>query len=352
MKRTFSQGLVATFALAALLSNFSAANAADKVRVFVLAGQSNMQGKASLVTLGHQIIAERTKEQFAHLHDGEGNYLVRDDVFINFLDRHGKLEVGYGSKGRFGPELGFGWAVGDALDKPVLIIKAAYGGRSLYRDFRSPSAGLPDDAELQEELEKARKHAPETTMADIKDKYGFAYRDMLGEMKNVRENFQTLFPELKGKELELSGFVWFQGWNDMINGKFSAAYAENMVHFIKDVRKALGAPNMPFIIGQLGVGGPFEGDDPATDKKEAFKAKQTAVGDRPEFQGNVAVVKTDQYWDPVAAEAYKVWRQDVEAWRHHGNDYAYHYLGSPKIIYEIGEAFGRRMLQLLGERAK
>jgi len=26
--------------------------------------------------------------------------------------------------------------------------------------------------------------------------------------------------------------------------------------------------------------------------------------------------------------------------------------GSPKIIYEIGEAFGKQMLQLLGENAK
>jgi len=58
--------------------------------------------------------------------------------------------------------------------------------------------------------------------------YGFAYRDMLGEVKNVWENYQTLFPELKGKELELARVVWFQGWNDMINGEFSVAYTENI----------------------------------------------------------------------------------------------------------------------------
>jgi alpha-galactosidase len=100
------------------------------------------------------------------------------------------------------------------------------------------------------------------------------------------------------------------------------------------------------------VGGPYEGDDPTNDKKEVFKANQAAAADRPEFKGNVAVVKTDQYWDPVAAEAYKVWRQDIDAWRHHGNDFAYHYLGSPKIIYEIGEAFGKQMLEMLGKSAR
>ena len=348
MKRRHILVLAAALAAAARPSP-EAARAAGKVKVFILVGQSNMQGKASLRTLDHQIKAERTRKQFAHLHDGKGNYLVRDDVFINFLDRHGKLEVGYGSKGRFGPELGFGWTVGDALDEPVLIIKAAYGGRSLFRDFRPPSAGLPDEAYLHKELERARKRKPETTLDDVKKMYGFAYRDMLGEVSNVRRNYQTLFPELQGKELELAGMVWFQGWNDMINADYSAAYTENLVHFIKDVRKDLGAPGLPLVIGQLGVGGPYQGEDRTKDKKEAFKANQAAAADRPEFQGNVAVVKTDQYWDPVAAEAYKVWRQDIDAWRRHGDDFAYHYLGSPKIIYEIGEAFGKRMLEMLGK---
>jgi len=351
MKDKFTRTLAVVFTFAACSSPLVAAHAADKVKVFVLVGQSNMQGKASLRTLEHQIKAERTREQFAHLHDGKGNYVVRDDVLINFLDRHGKLEVGYGSPGRFGPELGFGWTVGEALEEPVLIIKAAYGGRSLFRDFRSPSSGFPDEAHLKKELERIRKRKPDTTMDDVNDRYGFAYRDMLGEVKKVRENYQKLFPELKGKELELAGFVWFQGWNDMINGEYSAAYTENMVHFIRDVRKDLGVPNLPFVIGQLGVGGPYAGDDPTKDKKEVFKAKQAAAADRPELKGNVAVVKTDQYWDPVAAEAYKVWRQDIDAWRHHGDDFAYHYLGSPKIIYEIGEAFGKQVLQMLDKSA-
>jgi hypothetical protein len=124
------------------------------------------------------------------------------------------------------------------------------------------------------------------------------------------------------------------------------------VHFIKDVRKDLGAPDLPFVIGQLGVDGPYKGDDPTKDHKEVFKARQAAAADRPEFKGNVAVVKTDQYWDPVAAEKYKVWREDVEAWRHFGDDFGYHYLGSPKIVYEIGQAFGRQMLELMGASAK
>ena len=40
-------------------------------------------------------------------------YKVRDDVWINFLSRQGKLEVGYGANDKkFGPELGFGHVLG------------------------------------------------------------------------------------------------------------------------------------------------------------------------------------------------------------------------------------------------
>ncbi|QDU58742.1 sialate O-acetylesterase [Aeoliella mucimassa] len=337
------------FAVAAMLMLLShqAATAADSVKVFVLVGQSNMQGQASLETLGHQIIEPRTREMFAHLHDGQGNYLSRDDVYIHFLDRHGKLTVGYGARNdRFGPELGFGWTVGNALDEPVLIVKAAYGGRSLYRDFRPPSAGLPSDEQLSKELEQLQKREPEATLDDVKQKYGFAYRDMLSEVKHARENYQQLFPELADKKFELAGFVWFQGWNDMIRDEYSAAYTDNMAHFIKDVRSDLQAPELPFIIGQMGVDGPYQGDDPTSDKKERFKANQAAAAELPEFAGNVAVVKTDQYWDADAAEAFKTWKDDVEAWKHFGNDRPYHYLGSPKIIYEVGQAFGEEMLEL------
>ncbi|MCO6046295.1 sialate O-acetylesterase [Aeoliella sp. ICT_H6.2] len=318
----------------------------DKVQVFILAGQSNMEGKASLETLSRQIKAERTKKQFAHLHDGEGNFVARDDVFITFFDRHGPLEVDYGSRGRFGPELGFGWTVGNALDQPVLIIKVAWGGRSLFRDFRSPSALQPNHQQLAKDLEAARRKSPDATLDDIRKSYGKDYRDMLEEIARVQENYQDLFPQLKGKELQLAGFVWFQGWNDMVRDEYSQAYTNNMVHFIQDIRRDLDAPKLPVVIGQLGVDGPYTGEDAANDKRERFKARQAAAAELPEFQGNVAVVKTDQYWDPAAAEAFKTWQDDIENWRNYGDDRPYHYLGSPKIIYEIGQAFGESVLEL------
>ena len=42
---------------------------------------------------------------------------------------------------KIGPEFTFGLTMDAALDEPVLIIKTAWGGKSLHTDFRSPSAG-------------------------------------------------------------------------------------------------------------------------------------------------------------------------------------------------------------------
>ena len=207
----------------------SPARAADKpVKVFILAGQSNMEGKAPNTLLEHQATDAKTKDFFAHLRKGD-KWIVRDDVFIKYLERKGPLTVGYGSPGRTGVELEFGTVMGDHFEEPVLLIKTAWGGHSLYKNFRSPSAGFPAEDVLQNELEKAqanvkrnneknKKNDPLPTMADIKKVYGSSYRNMMAEVKDVQDNYATLFPALKGKTLELAGFVWFQGWNDQYRG--------------------------------------------------------------------------------------------------------------------------------------
>lgn len=54
-----------------------------------------------------------TAPRFKHLVDNDGKWIVRDDVWISYLDRKGPLTVGYGAKNdRIGPELGFGNVVG------------------------------------------------------------------------------------------------------------------------------------------------------------------------------------------------------------------------------------------------
>ena len=194
------------------------------VKVFLLAGQSNMEGqgfikadpkrnggKGSLAFLAK---SQETADKFKHLIGKKGEWAVRDDVWIHYLDRKGKLTVGYGAKGdRIGPELGFGHVLGEATEEPVLLIKLAWGGKSLAKDFRPPSSG-----------------------GDV----GPYYKEIVQRTKDVLGNLKKEFPEFGDRGYELAGFGWHQRWNDRVNRAFNDEYEKNMANFIRDIRKDLG----------------------------------------------------------------------------------------------------------------
>lgn len=331
-----------------------AADATKAVKVFILAGQSNMEGKAPNALLDHQATNASTKALFAHLRQGD-QWLVRDDVFIKFLERKGPLTVGYGSPGRTGPELEFGTVMGNHFEEPVILVKAAWGGHSLYKLFRSPSAGFPAAEVLDRELkqaqervtkanEKNKKNDPLPTLADIQKDYGTSYRKMLAELKEVMENAGTMFPSVKGRKLEVTGFVWFQGWNDQYGAENE--YESNMKHFIKDVRKDLGVPKLPFVIGVMGQ----NGSKPAKGAMLTIQQAQLAMNDVPEFRGNVKAVRTDVLVDKAAEELYPTWQKNFAQWKLTGGDHAYHYLGSAIWFNRIGKTMGEAMRELLAAK--
>lgn len=338
--------LLASVVLSALsVWNAVGAEAAPPAKVFILAGQSNMEGKAKVALLEYQLQQSATRDLFRHLQQ-DGRWVERDDVWIKFLDRQGKLTVGYGSPGCIGPELEFGNTVGDRYDEPVLLIKTAWGGRSLYRDFRPPSAGLPPAEVLEKMLVDQRKRKPDTTLDDVRQTFGATYRGMLDEVRGTLADVKKVIPNYAGPGYELAGFIWFQGWNDMINAEYTAEYTVNLTHFIRDVRRDLKSPQLPFVIAQMGVDGlrPNVG-------VQRFKDAQAAILDVPEFRGNVALVKTDVFWDTEAEAVYKTgWREHVDEWNKVGSDWPFHYLGSAKTFCRIGRALGEAVLELRGEK--
>jgi hypothetical protein len=337
----------ACLVLAAFLSPAGsfAAGPPKPVLVFILAGQSNMEGKAKLTLLNYQATAPATRDLYKHLRR-DGKWAERDDVWIKFLNRKGKITVGYGSPGCIGPELEFGTVIGDRLGGPVLLIKTAWGGRSLYRDFRSPSAGLPPAAVLAQMLADQKKRDPARTAEDVKQQFGASYRAMLAEVNGTLADLGKHFPALAGRGHELGGLIWFQGWNDMISPSYTAEYTANLAHFIRDARKDLKCPKLPFVIGEMGV----DGDKPSAGLRR-FKAAQAAVMEVPEFRGNVASVKTDVFWDKEADAVYrKDWRKHREEWDKVGSDWPFHYLGSAKTMVRIGRAFAEAVLDLRGAK--
>ena len=351
-RRLTPRWVVAIAALAVSIAAARTSTAAEgTVKVFILAGQSNMEGKAQNGLLEHQAEAPETKDLFKHLRK-DGKWIVRDDVFIKFLGRKGGLTIGYGSPGRTGVELEFGTVMGDHFDEPVVLVKTAWGGHSLFKLFRSPSAGLPSDERLQKELEQAqarvkrnnekrKRNDPLPTMEDIKKPYGSSYRNMMSEVKEVFDHYEELFPALKGKKLEVAGFAWFQGFNDQW-GDAPGEYASNMTHFIKDVRKDLKAPKLPFVIAAIGT----SGSKPAKGGQLEVRNAQMAMNDVPEFKGNVKAFRTDLLVDRAAEKLYPEWKKRFEEWKKVGSDRPYHYLGSAIWYTRIGKAFGEAMVEL------
>lgn len=290
------------------------AQAEKTVRVFILAGQSNMQGHGRVEpdpksdrtagTLRWFVQQPERKETAKLLVDSSGAWIERDDVQIWYLGRQGNLKAGYGvNEQMIGPELGFGMVVGEALSDPVLLIKLAWGGKSLAKDFRPPSAG---------------------------GEVGPYYQDVVKLSLEVLRDGSKLFPQFADCQFRLAGFGWHQGWNDRVNQEFNAAYEENMTHFIHDIRKDLGAEKLPFVIAETGMG-----DDGDTHPRAVSLMKaQAAVAAREEFRGNVAFVSTRAFYR----------KADVSP-----SKQGYHWNSNAESYFLIGEAMGQAMLKLLAD---
>ncbi len=321
------------------------------VKVFILAGQSNMQGHAALRTLEYLAYHPDTAKDYQHWKDRWGRWRRRNDVWVWTTDgrRAGSLTPGFGENElKIGPELGFGWVVGEHFDEQVLLIKTCWGGRSVRRGFLPPGAERPSDEQLARDLESARKKRPNTTLDDVRESYGRAYREMIGHVRDVLGGLDANVPEYDPQRgHELAGFVFFQGWNDMVDGEQRAegyaSYTKRLGQLIRDVRKDLKAPKLPVVIGELGVGG----------QRGAFQAAQAAVGKLPDLASTVRVVPTAQFWEPAVEEMVKkgVWKgPDWVRFYNIGSERGYHYLGSARILYRIGEAMGRGMTELIERR--
>ena len=292
----------------------------DTIKVFVLAGQSNMQGQG-VVEMDHpqhynhgkgnlvnSIKNAADPELYAHVRDKDGHWIERDDVWVRFLIKSGLHKgpltvgyTGYGNKTHIGPEFQFGHVVGERFEEPVLLIKTAWGGKSLYKDFRPPSAG---------------------------GEVGAYYNKMMDEVEEGLRRIGHDFPELEGKKPEIAGFVWFQGWNDMFDEDGLAHYEGNLVHLIHDVREAWSKPNLPVVIGELGNMG-----DDASKKIFTLRAAQAAAAARAEFEGTVKFVRTAPF-----ARA----REESPNVGH-----GHHWFGNAESYFLIGGALGQAMIELV-----
>lgn len=389
----------------------SDAPAADApVKVYILAGQSNMQGHAKVSTLAYMAEDPATAGLLSQMQDGERGFRTVENTWISYLTQGrgpasgegvGPLTVGYGARAEptqagdtIGPEYTFGLRMQEAQPGPILIIKTAWGGKSLHTDFRPPSAGPYElnEQELAAIEKKGLDLAAEA--ADRRDRSGVFYRQMVEHVRKVLADPGRVVPGYDAEQgYELAGFVWFQGWNDMVDGSVYSergapgsydAYSELLAAFIRDVRRDLDTPQLPFVIGVMGTNGPLENLEPRYQPIHGeFRRAMAAPASLAEFQGTVIAVQTWPFWDmPLDAVAKQreqlnarkrsleqsiakgdVTPDDAAAelaeiattlaspeiqglWDRGASNAAYHYFGCGKTMALIGRAFADGLLEV------
>lgn len=262
----------------------------------------------------------------------------------------GVLAFGYGrSRNYMGPEYGFGLTLEQKLDAPILLIKVAQDGASLAYHYRPPSSGpyVPSEKEQakREAMLKKQAAGEKVQVPDYSDA-GKDYRRLIEFTREVLGDLKSYHPEYDpAAGHEIAGLVWFQGWSDKHVGQSSDQYARNMANLIRDLRKDLDAPDMLVVSGT-----------PSYDRtEEAYEAHpvvlaQRAVGRMPEFQGNVAIVETLQYYDQEIWPLWPKWKEHFPEWYMAGSHMACHYLGSGRFFVRLGDALSTAMAGMIMQR--
>ena len=212
---------------------------------------------------------------------------------------------------------------------------------------------------------------------------------MIEHVRKVLKDIKRVVPNYDEQQgYELAGFVWFQGFNDYVDGSVYPnqdkaggydLYADLLGHFIHDVRKDLSAPKLPFVIGVMGIDG-LRGDKKAP--MMHFREAQRKPSTLDDFKGNVFAVETAPFWDDDL-EAFVERKERVydkleqefrkakpmpsepekEAARKKALDEefkpdelkrlntgvsngGYHYLGAAKIMAPIGKAFADALVEI------
>lgn len=370
------------------------------LKIYVLAGQSNMEGHARIETFDYIGDDPATVPILKEMRAPDGTPRVCENVWISYLtgskegngEGTGRLTSGFGSRqnptqngGKIGPEFTFGIYMNKFVKEPILLIKTAWGGKSLHTDYRPPGAG----PYVFNETEMKRPKFNSGEQQKKAEATGRYYHYMIDHVKSVLKDIKRVYPNYDEKQgYEIAGFIWLQGWNDMVahdvypdnsgKGNPYAKYSEWLADFIRDVRKDLNAPQIPFVIGVMGV----DGAD-ANKGNLAFREAMAAPAAYPEFQGNVVAVQLSEFWDvPLGAIAKKqetirqkrwelgnkvkdgkITKADADKegkkietdlispeeqalWKRGASNAGYHYLGCAKTFALTGKAFAEALAKM------
>jgi alpha-galactosidase len=365
----------------------------ETVKVFVLAGQSNMEGHGEVAatntstgkplngTLLYQIHDPRTRHEFEILWNGiDKDWVTLPNVKVWFNEAGpeqgangstipgingkdysaGSLTVGYGTLGPtgnnrnfFGPELGFGFNFPVEDHEKILIFKTAWGGKSLAHDYRPPSSTTRQHPYCQ---------PPDCDPTQV----GHFYQVMVDNVRKIMNPgvIGRIFPDLSGLTPELAGFGWFQGWNDGCSLNDTAAYETNMVHLIQDLRNEWKSPHLAVSIAVSGFGGYTDDEEKRTppDCWDGVNATKIDCNCGEQDHGcrridivlsQFAAANLTKHPEleccVVAMETRGFWRQAEFS---PNQDQSYHFYHNAETHYLVGKAIAKGMMLALNQQTR
>ena len=231
-KRTVLRKILIAIGMASLLG-LTAPMHADHVKVILLGGQSNMDGRGDSDDLP------------------EGLKSPQKDVLFYYRGNASLTTLRPGSGRDFGPELQFGRTIADKFASDnFALIKHAVGGTDLHTDW-DPSGG---------------------------ETYG-EFRD------TVKDGLAALTDA--GHTYEIVGMLWTQGERDGKDGRTTAQYEADLNAFIGDVRARYGE-DLPFFLSRLSSG---QTDVPANGLAQIRAAQNNVAAN----DSNAYLIDTDGF---------------------------------------------------------
>lgn len=320
-----------------------------KVQVFILMGQSNMVGMGKIAKAdGSLETAVKEKKKYSYLVDDAGNWAEQKNVrFVRVMSGKGGGMQLFNNEWMtvktcktIGPEFGIQSQLPHTSEAPIMLLKSCIGNRSLGWDLLPPGSERYE-AEVTDKTGKKTtkifagyKDSPDSWEKGTEPKpigwyAGKQYDDDVSYAKKVLEDLPKYCPG--AAKYEVAGFFFWQGEKDCGNEVHAAHYEQNLVRFIKQLRKDFNAPDAKFVMATLGEATKgMAGNEGKV--LEAQLAVDGKTGKYPEFKGNVATV----YTNPMAQGG-------------SGNG---HYGGKAEVYMDVGEAMGKAMAELLREQPK
>jgi len=213
--------------IATLLVSVSAMAAEKPLRVYLLAGQSNMDGRGD----GSKLSAGETKrlvelgDRARFIYNGQEAGPLSVTVPAAHIAKKFSLET------TFGPELFFGLSLAEAHpDERFLFIKRSRGGTSLYGCWNPDWSA--EKAKVTDELE-----------------YPKLYQEFERDIDRALKG-------LDGVDYEFSGMLWVQGEADSGVKKYgpkpAETYGENLTKLVSSIREHTITPDLPFVLLEVG----------------------------------------------------------------------------------------------------